>query len=87
MARIVFGGYMVRYPLGGMLSNTVEYLVALRRLGHEVTFVERAGYPRSCFDVARDEMSDDPGYGLSVVGALLNRMGIWRWCYLDHVTG
>lgn len=83
MARIVFGGYMVRYPMAGMLSNTIEYLVALKRLGHEVAFVERSGYSGSCWDPSRNTMSDDPTYGLEVVGELMGRFGIGEWCYLD----
>ena len=44
MARIVVGSYMFRYPLGGMMSWVLQYLVGFQRLGHEVYFVEKAGY-------------------------------------------
>lgn len=42
MARIIAGSYMVRYPLGGMLSWSLQWLVRLQRLGHDVHFAERA---------------------------------------------
>ena len=48
MARIVVGSYMVRYPLGGMMSYVLQYLLGFQRLGHDVYFVEKAGYHNSC---------------------------------------
>ena len=36
MARIVLGCYMFRYPLGGMLSWALQYLLGLKDLGHDV---------------------------------------------------
>ena len=67
MARIVLGSYMVRYPLGGMMSWALQYLVGFARLGHEVYFVEKGCYPQSCFDPRRSEMTDDCRYGVRVV--------------------
>lgn len=84
MARIVLGSYMVRYPLGGMVSWVLQYLVGLQRLGHEVFFVEKSGYPNSCYDPVLDRMSDDCSYGVRVVGDVLSRYGLGdRWCYVD----
>jgi hypothetical protein len=84
MARIVFGSYLVRYPLGGMMSHVLQYLVGFQRLGHEVVFVEKAGYARSCFDPVRHVMSDDCTHGTRVVNALLARFGLEaRWCFVD----
>jgi hypothetical protein len=83
MATIVFGTYMVRYPLGGMLSNVLEYLVGFHRLGHDVVMVERSGYERSCFDPVRNVMTDDPTTGLAVVRDLLQRFEINQWCYVS----
>jgi hypothetical protein len=84
VARIVLGSYMVRYPLGGNLSWALQYLVGLERLGHDVYFVEKSGYPNSCYDPSADRMSDDCSYGVSTVGALLTRHGLGdRWCYVD----
>ena len=41
---------MVRYPLGGMMSWTLQWLVGLHRLGHEVIFVEKSHYSHSCYN-------------------------------------
>ena len=84
MARIVLGSYMVRYPLGGNLSWALQYVLGFHRLGHEVYFVENAGYPQSCFDPARQVMSDDCTYGVEAVASLFKRYGLeGRWCYVD----
>ena len=47
MARILFGSYMVRYPLGGNLSWALQWLVGFQQLGHEVYLVEKNGWPNS----------------------------------------
>jgi hypothetical protein len=76
---------MVRYPLGGNLSWSLQWLVGLHRLGHDVYLVEKSGYDRSCFDPSRREMSDDCAYGTAVVDDLLRRFGLEdRWCYVDR---
>jgi hypothetical protein len=75
---------MVRYPLGGNLSWTLQWLVGLQRLGHDVYLVEKSGYANSCFDPVRGVMSDDCSRGTAVVDALLTRFGLpGRWCYVD----
>lgn len=84
MARIIIGSYMVRYPMGGMMSWVLQYLLGFQRLGHEVFFVEKSGYTDSCYDPITDTMSDDAAYGTRVVHALLSRFGLGaRWCYVD----
>ena len=84
MARIVLGSYMVRYPLGGMMSWVLQYLVGFQRLGHDIYFVEKSGYPLSCFHPSTGEMTDDCAYGTSVLQAVLDRFGLGnRWCYVD----
>jgi hypothetical protein len=84
MARIVVGSYMVRYPLGGMMSYVLQYLLGFSRLGHDVYFAEKAGYTGSCYDPSRDTMSDDCTYGVRTVNALLEKFDLGtRWCFVD----
>ena len=84
MARIVLGSYMVRYPLGGMMSWVLQYVVGFQRLGHDIYFVEKASYPNSCYDPSRDVMTDDCSYGVAALNALLARFGLEdRWCFVD----
>ena len=84
MAKIIVGTYMVRYPLGAVLSWTLQYLSALRDIGHDVYVVERAFYSNACFDVEQGVMSDDCGYGLGVVSAFLKQFAFEdRWSFVD----
>ena len=84
MATIIFGSYMVRYPLGGMLSWALQYLVGLKELGHEVYLVEKYAYPNSCYNLVSRELSNDCTYGLKVVMTLLSRVGLGNnWCFVE----
>ena len=74
---------MVRYPLGGMISWVVQYITGFLKLGHEVYFVEKYGYPNSCFNPITHTMSDDCHHGLKVVSNLLRRFGLGdNWCFV-----
>lgn len=85
MARIVVGSYMVRYPLGGMLSWALQYLLGFHKLGHDVYFVEKANYPNACFDPVAKAMTDDGSRGMCVVNELLGRFGLGeKWCFVDY---
>lgn len=85
MARIIAGSYMVRYPLGGMMSWTLQWLVGLHRLGHEVIFVEKSHYAQSCYNPLTRQSGDDPAYGLETVTDLFARSGLDDgWCYVDY---
>lgn len=84
MARIIAGSYMVRYPLGGMMSWTLQWLVGLHKLGHEVVFVEKSHYSHSCYNPLTRESGDDCSYGLKTVTGLFERHGLDDgWCYVD----
>jgi hypothetical protein len=84
MARILLGSYMMRYPLGGMLSWALQYLLGFHRLGHEVYLVERADYHNACFDARAGVMTDDASYGIRVVDDLLRQFELEdRWAFVD----
>ncbi len=84
MTTIVLCSYMVRYPVGGVLSSNLQLLTGFARLGHDVYLVEKAGYPDSCFDPGRLSVGDDCAAGTAAVDALLCRHGLrGRWCYVD----
>jgi hypothetical protein len=81
--KILCSGHLVRYPLGGHSWHHLQYLVGLRRMGHDVTFFEHYGWPDSCYDPARNDMTSDPAYGIEYVRKLLARHGLEsKWCYL-----
>jgi len=87
MARIVYGSYVVRFPLGGAMWDELQWLVGLQQLGHDVYFVEKSGWPDSCFDPSTNVESADCSYGISALRALLGRFGLQdRWCFVDAAT-
>jgi hypothetical protein len=84
MARIIVGSYVVRFPLAGYLSWALQWLVGFQRLGHEVYFVEKSGWPDSCYDPSRDVQSDDCTYGIKTLVSHLEPFGLQdSWCYVD----
>jgi hypothetical protein len=74
---------MVRYPVGGNLLAFAYYVTGLRRLGHEVIYLEESGWPSSCFDPAAGEWNDDPAAGLAIVRGVLGQDAI----YVDARSG
>ena len=84
MARIVLSSCIFRYPMGGMMSWMLQYLVGYRRLGHEVTYLEKAAQADECYDPTRDAMGDECAYGVRAAAALLERFGFGdRWHFVD----
>ncbi len=84
MARIMVGSYAIRFPLGGYLSWVLQWLLGFHRLGHEVYFVEKSGYPNSCFNPITKLASDDCLYGIETFRNFLGRFGLENsWCYVD----
>lgn len=85
MARIVLNGTIVKYPLGGMNLWFMAHVVGLKRLGHDVYFVEKSMWEYSCFDVSKKIMTSDPSYGLGVITAIMKKYDLEdHWCYVDH---
>ena len=81
--KVICSGNLIRYPLGGLSWHHLQYLVGFARLGHEVTYVEDYGWPDSCYDPAREDMTSDPSYGIAYLVKLLRLHGLERsWCYL-----
>jgi len=86
--RIVVLGYLVRGPVGGMAWSAIQYLLGLRRLGHEVLFVEDSGdSPWCCYDPSRGVVDADPTYGITYAHAVAARFGFAAdWAYWDAHT-
>ncbi len=59
---IVVGGYIVGYPLAGMSWHHLNYLLGLRSLGHQVTFLEDGAFLPP-FDPSTGN-AGDPTYGI-----------------------
>lgn len=78
MATIVLTSYMVRHPVGGVLSSNLQLILGFTRLGHDVYVFETAGYPKSCFDPVRNESGDDCSRGIARVEQTLRDAGLER---------
>ncbi|MBW4459958.1 MAG: hypothetical protein KME47_06915 [Nodosilinea sp. WJT8-NPBG4] len=88
MARIIVCGYMIRYPLIGMLFAFFHYVLGLSRLGHEVLYLEESGWSQSCYDPNRQNHSDDPQSGLQIVQTLMSNFGLQiPVCYVNRDSG
>ena len=84
MATIVLSSFVIRHPVGGVLSNNLQFLTGFQRLGHDVYLVEKAGYEESCFDPESRVSSDDCTCGVRRIEALLDRHGLpGRWCFVS----
>lgn len=87
--KIVCSGYIVRHPLGGHIWHHLQYLVGLKRLGHDVIYFEDYGLPYFCYDPIRNDWTSDPTYGIDYLRMLLRPHGLDEsWAYLaeDGVT-
>lgn len=85
MARIIVGSYMFRYPLGGMMSWVLQYLLGLTANGQEVFFIEKAAGEYACYDPGKNISGNDPSYAVKLCGSFLERNGLKeRWCFVGN---
>jgi hypothetical protein len=82
--RIIVTGYIVRHPLGGMVWSNLQYLLGLKKLGHDVFFVEDSEDYPDCYDPVRNTLDTDPAYGMEFAQRTLGAIGFGeRWAYYD----
>jgi hypothetical protein len=90
-ATIAVLGMTSNSPFAGVAWQTLHYLEGLRRLGHDVYYVEDHAYWP--YDGALDTICDDSSWAVAYVEALAGRVGLAeRWAYVDvtrngHVHG
>lgn len=80
--KIVLGGYIVGYPLGGMTWHHLNYLLGLIDLGHDVTYLEDGANHPSFDPIANTH--GDPIYGLKYLRETFEQYGIrvpWHYRY------
>jgi hypothetical protein len=77
---IVVFGILGRSPYAGVAWQGLHYLEGLRRLGHDVWYVEDTGdWP---FDLEQNTVTEDPGYTLRFLERTLAWAGFAdRWAY------
>ena len=86
--RIVFFGYIVRGPIGGLAWHHAQYVLGLKKLGHDVCFVEDSDDYPACYDPRSNEIGIDASYGLRFIEEFFNRLGLEEnWAYYDAHHG
>jgi hypothetical protein len=80
---IIVAGYIVRYPMGGLVLFILHYLFGLKQLGYDVVFIEHYGWFNSCYNPQSNTMSDDPSYGIKEMLRNFKKLGLEKWCYVD----
>ena len=69
-------------PFAGVAWQVLQYLEAVRRLGHEVFYLEDT--ERWPYDPVAESVSDDAGRAVAYVAALMARCGLQEaWAYRD----
>lgn len=82
--RIIVAGYIVRGPLGGLVWHHLQYVIGLRRLGHDVYFIEDSDDYPGCYNPETYATGVDAGYGLEFARRVFARHGLAdRWAYHD----
>ena len=78
--RVIVTGLIGHHPLGGMTWHYAQYLVGLRRLGHDVYYVEDTGkWP---YDPGRGVETEDCGFAVDYVASVMSRFGLAdHWAY------
>ncbi|GAF77773.1 unnamed protein product, partial [marine sediment metagenome] len=84
--KIIFAGIIGRYPWGGVTWCSLMYLLGLRKLGHEVHYLEDTG---ECnYDPEINAIATNPRYALDYIDRNLRPFGLGgNWCYVDYQGG
>ena len=62
--RIIVGGMVAQYPIGGVAWDYLQYVIGLSQLGHDVIYHEDTwSWP---YDPVRKTVSSDGGYSAGV---------------------
>ena len=83
---LVVLGMMGRCPFGGQTWLYLNWLRGLRRLGHDVWYVEDdATWP---YDPRQDAITDDPSYAAAYLDRVTRQVGLeGRWAYRPLFRG
>ncbi|HEY7087409.1 MAG TPA: hypothetical protein VH518_04920 [Tepidisphaeraceae bacterium] len=83
--KIVVGGYIVAYPLGGMTWHHLNYLLGLEDLGHEVLFLEDSGSYAVPYNPTKQICENDSAFGRAYLERTFREFGLKaRWCYYSE---
>lgn len=86
--RVAVLGYIVRGPLGGLAWHHLQYVVGLKKLGHDVLFIEDSEDYAACYNPETNQMGTDASYGLRFIDESFKRLELQNlWSYYDFHKG
>jgi len=81
--RISVLGFIGKLPLAGVTGHFLQYLLGLRKLGHDVFYIDDSG--ARPFDPIHNTKSMDVSYSIDYLSRHLERFGFAdRWAYMDY---
>jgi hypothetical protein len=84
--RIIVFGILFWYPLAGVTYQFLHYLIALRRLGYDVYYVEDSG--RWIYDPQLNDLSPDATSNVEAIAPILKQHGFAdRWAFRGAYEG
>src|SRR5882762_6117367 len=90
MGRIVFAGFLIRFPVGGYAWQVAHYLLGLRQLGHDVWFYEDTGEWESAmaYNPLNGQYAPCYDYGTAATSRFFHQIGFGdRWVFVDAQHG
>ncbi|WP_276502511.1 glycosyltransferase [Terrimonas pollutisoli] len=86
--RIVVAGYIVGGPLGGLVWHHLQYVLGLKKMGHEVIFLEDSNDYPSCYNPTTHMLSNDPTYGVQFIKQIFSQFDLQdSWAYYHAYSG
>ena len=86
--RILVLGYVIKSPLGGLVWSHLQYMIGLKRLGHQVLFLEDSDDFPACYNPDTFLVDTDPSYGLRFIAQVFDAYDLKdQWAYYDAHSG
>jgi hypothetical protein len=80
-------GYIIRGPIGGLAWHHLQYVLGLKKLGHDVLFIEDSEDYPACYNPETNEMGTDASYGLRFIDESFKSLDLQGvWSYFDFHT-
>jgi hypothetical protein len=85
--KIAVLGYIVRGPIGGLAWHHLQYVLGLKKLGHDVLFIEDSEDYPACYNPETNEIGTDANYGLRFIDESFKSLDLeGLWSYFDFHT-
>ena len=76
--RIVVGGLIATYPLGGVAWDYAQYAAGFQRLGHDVLYLEDTGH--WLYDAVNQTYTDDATHNSEYLAGVMRQFGLGEHC-------